>query len=140
LRQDSPDAPERVFDYDQSHVFTAVGSLDLGRGFEVGARGRYATGFPRTPVLGSFYSPRTDRFEPIFGARNTDRIPAFWQIDVRAAKRFKIGRTDAEVYLDVQNVSNHANSEEVVYSYDYKHKAYITGLPTLPVLGFKWTF
>jgi TonB family protein len=140
LRQDSPDAAERPFDYDQSHVFTAVGSYDLGRGFEVGARGRYATGFPRTPVLGSFYSPRTDRFEPSFGGQNTSRIPAFWQIDVRAAKRFKIGRTDAEVYLDVQNVTNHANAEEIVYSYDYRKKAYITGLPMLPVLGFKWTF
>ena len=140
LRQDSPGADERVFDYDQSHVFTAVGSYDLGHGFEVGARGRYATGFPRTPVIGSFYSPRTDRFEPIFGERNSARIPAFWQIDLRAAKRFKLGRTDAEVYLDVQNVTNHANAEEIVYSFDYRKKAYITGLPTLPVLGFKWTF
>jgi hypothetical protein len=44
------------------------------------------------------------------------------------------------VYLDVQNVTNHANAEEIVYSFDYRKKAYITGLPTLPVLGFKWTF
>ena len=34
----------------------------------------------------------------------------------------------------------YANAEEIVYSYDYRKKAYITGLPTLPVLGFKWTF
>jgi TonB family protein len=140
LRQDSPSQPERIFDYDQSHVFTAVGSYDLGAGFEIGARGRYATGFPRTPVVGSYYSPRTDRFEPIFGARNSDRIPAFWQLDLRASKRFKLAGTDAEVYLDVQNVTNHANAEEVVYSYDYRSKSYITGLPTLPVLGFKWSF
>lgn len=140
LRTDAPGLDERIFDYDQSHVFTAVGSYDLGAGFEVGLRGRYATGYPRTPVVGSYYSPRSDRFEPIFGEKNTSRIPAFWQIDARVAKRFKIGRTDAELYLDVQNVTNHSNSEEVVYSYDYKKKAYITGLPTLPVLGFKWTF
>lgn len=139
LRQ-IPGQPERLFDYDQSHVLTAVGSYDLGKGFEVGVRARYATGFPRTPVVGSFYSPRTDRFEPIFGARNGTRIPAFWQMDARIAKRFKIGKTDAEAYLDVQNITNHANAEEIVYSYDYRKRGYITGLPTLPVLGLKWNF
>lgn len=140
LRTDDPSLPERVFDYDQSHVLTAVGSYDLGAGFEIGARARYATGFPRTPVVGSFYAPRTDRFEPIFGGRNEARLPAFWQLDVRAAKRFKIGPTDAEVFLDIQNVTNHENAEEVVYSYDYRQKAYIKGLPVLPVAGFKWNF
>ncbi|MCL2778291.1 MAG: TonB-dependent receptor [Polyangiaceae bacterium] len=140
VRTDAPGLDERLFDYDQTHVLTIVGSYDLGKGFEVGARCRYATGYPRTPVVGSFYSPRTDRFEPIFGRQNSERIPAFRQLDARIAKRFKIGATDAEVYLDVQNVTNHANAEEIVYSYDYKQKAYIKGLPTLPVLGFKWTF
>ncbi len=140
LRTDDPSQEERLFDYDQSHVLTAVGSFDLGKGFEFGARARYATGFPRTPVAGSYYSPRTDRFEPIFGPRNGSRLPPFWQIDLRLAKRFDIGRTKAEAYLDVQNVTNRANAEEVVYSYDYKHKGYITGLPTLPVVGLKWTF
>lgn len=140
LRTAGPGLDERLFDYDQSHVFTAVGSYDLGAGFEVGLRGRFATGYPRTPVIGSYYSPRTDRFEPIFGAQNTSRIPAFMQLDARIAKRFKIGRTEAELYLDVQNVTNRSNAEEVVYGYDYKQKAYITGLPILPVLGCKWTF
>jgi hypothetical protein len=49
-RQDHPDSSWRLFDYDQTHVFTALGSCDLGLGFDVGARFRYATGFPRTPV------------------------------------------------------------------------------------------
>ncbi len=139
-RQDAPGLPYRLFDYDQTHTLTAVASLDLGKGWEAGVRFRFSVGFPRTPVLGAYYDARSDSYQPIFGAKNTDRIPAFAQLDARIAKRFKIGKTEAEAYLDVQNVTNTENPEEIVYSFDYKQKAYITGLPILPVLGAKWSF
>src|SRR5262249_29988141 len=86
-RRDAPDLGWRLFDYDQSHVFTALGSYDLGAGFEVGARFRYATGYPRTPVLGAYYYGRGDSYEPVFGAHNSIRIPPFLSLDVRFAKR-----------------------------------------------------
>ena len=54
-RKDAPGLGWRLFDYDQSHVFTALGSYDLGRGFEVGLRFRFATGYPRTPVQGAYF-------------------------------------------------------------------------------------
>ncbi len=139
-RQDAPGQRYRLFDYDQTHTLTAVGSLDLGKGFEVGLRFRVSTGFPRTPVVGSYYDARTDSYQPLFGAKNTERIPAFVQLDARVAKTFKIGKTEAEVYLDVQNVTDTSNAEEIVYGYDYRQRAYITGLPILPVLGAKWSY
>jgi len=125
----------RLFDYDQTHVATVVGSYDLGAGFEVGARFRYATGFPRTPVVGSFVSTRRDLYEPLFGPQNSIRIPAFVQLDARVSKRFTMSWGKAEVYVDVQNVTNHTNPEEIVYDYRYANKNYITGLPVLPVAG-----
>jgi TonB family protein len=139
-RKDHPDNDWRLFDYDQTHVATIVGSYDLGRGFEVGARFRYATGFPRTPVTGAFYSGRRDLYEPTFGQQNSQRIPAFVQADARVAKRFQGAGWKGEVYLDVQNITDRNNPEEVVYNYNYSKRAYITGLPTLPVAGarFEW--
>lgn len=139
-REDGPGLAWRLFDYDQSHVFTALGAYDLGRGFEVGARFRFATGYPRTPVIGSYYNTATATYEPIFGAHNSIRIPDFYSVDVRFAKRFKFDGDEAEVYLDVQNVTNHANPEEIVYNTNYTQQGYITGLPILPVLGarFQW--
>ncbi len=138
-RQDVPEGRYRAFDYDQTHVLTALASYDLGRGFEVGARIRFATGFPRTPVLGAYYDGRRDAYQPIFGEENTSRIPAFVQGDVRFTKRWKIGRSELEAYLEVQNVTNRKNPEEVVYSSDYRQKGFITGLPILPVAGLKWS-
>jgi hypothetical protein len=139
-RRDAPTLDWRLFDYDQTHVFTALGSYDLGKGFEIGVRFRYATGYPRTPVIGAYYVPTTGLYEPIFGAHNSIRIPAFTSLDARLAKRFKIGKTEAEVYLDVQNVTNHSNDEEIVYNTNYTQRGYITGLPILPVLGARWSW
>lgn len=139
-RQDAPNLPWRLFDYDQTHVFTALGSYDLGLGFEVGARFRFASGYPRTPVTGAYYDVVTDTYEPIFGFHNSIRIPSFYSLDLRFAKHFKIMRTDAEVYLDVQNVTDHTNDEEIVYNPNYTQRGYITGFPILPVLGARWAW
>ncbi len=137
-RTDGAGTDYRPFDFDQTHVFTALASYDLGKGFEVGARFRYSTGYPRTPVASVTYDNATDTYQPVFGAHNSIRIPAFYQGDVRLSKQFKFGEnTSLEVYLDVQNVTNHKNPEEIIYNNNYSQKAYITGLPLLPVAGAK---
>jgi hypothetical protein len=135
-RQDHPDSDWRLFDYDQTHIATVVASYEIGLGFEIGVRLRYASGFPRTPVLASFYDVRRDLYEPFFGKQNSIRIPAFAQADVRVSKRFNFGpRVKAEFYLDVQNVTDRANPEDIVYNYNYTKQGYITGMPILPVFG-----
>jgi TonB family protein len=139
-RKDAPDAEWRLFDYDQTHVLTALVSYDLGAGFDIGARLRVASGYPRTPVTGAYYDARRDRYEPELGPKNEIRIPTFWQADVRASKRWSFAGSELEAYLDVQNVTNHDNAEEIVYAPDYSERRYIRGLPILPVLGATWSF
>jgi TonB family protein len=139
-RKDAPGLDWRLFDYDQSHVFTALGSYDLGAGFEVGLRFRFATGYPRTPVIGAYWDSRLNTYEPIFGPHNSSRIPSFASLDARVAKKFKWPHADGEIYLDVQNVTDHSNPEEIVYNPNYTQRGYITGFPILPVIGarFSW--
>jgi hypothetical protein len=156
-RKDAPNLDWRLFDYDQTHVFTLLGSYDLGAGFEVGLRFRYATGYPRTPVVGAvgpsvngvqavtgqggaYPDYRIHVYEPIFGPHNSIRIPEFLALDARVAKKFKWGRSELEVYLDVQNVTNHGNPEEIVYNPNYTQRGYITGFPILPVIGARLTW
>jgi hypothetical protein len=89
-------------------------------------------------VASASYDARVDAFVPIFGDPNTIRIPAFYALDVRFAKHFKLGqKSEFELYLDIQNVTAHDNPEEIVYNFDYSRRSYITGLPILPVLGGK---
>jgi TonB family protein len=139
-RRVSEDSEWRPFDYDQTHVLTALASYDLGAGFEVGVRARYATGFPRTEVIDAYYDARRDIYQPRFGAHNQLRIPAFVQLDARASKRFTLGGTELDLYLELQNMTNRENPEELVYDADYSSRKYITGLPILPVAGARWTF
>lgn len=134
-RIDMPGAAPRLFDYDQTHVLTALVSWEPLRGLEIGAKFRYATGVPRTPVEGAYYDARTDLYQPIFGEHNGERLPAFAQLDARVAQRFHVRDYDGEVYLDLQNVTNRKNAEEVVYSTDFATRSTIRGMPLLPILG-----
>ena len=136
---DHPDARWRLSDYDQTHLLTAVGSYTVA-GWDFGLRLRWATGFPRTPVVGAFYDARDDRYDPLFGAHNSIRIPDFVQLDVRIERAFVWRRVSLRLYLDVQNVTYQRNPEEIVYREDYAQRGYITGLPTLAVLGARVQF
>ncbi len=138
-RQDQPGQPERLFDFDQTHVLGVVASYEW-KGFTLGVRFRYTTGAPRVAVTGSFYDVRDDLWQPILGARNSTRLPDFVQLDARLEKTFHFGASSLNVYLDVQNVWNQKNAEEVVYSPNYSSKQYISGLPLLAVFGARYEF
>jgi hypothetical protein len=138
-RQDHPTSPWRLFDYDQTHILTLVAGYAFRR-WDFGARLRYASGFPRTPVVGAYSDARDARYDPLFGAQNSIRIPDFVQLDLRAEYAFVWTRATLRLYLDVQNVTYQRNAEELVYSADYAQRGAITGLPTLAVLGARVQF
>lgn len=134
-RQDAPGARWRLFDDDQPHVLTVVASQELGA-WTVGARFRYATGLPRTPVTGAFYDAKDDLYQPIFGVQNSTRLPDFWQLDLRVDRSFLLGDTARLLlYLEGLNVTNRSNGEEYVYNVDYTRRGTVTGLPVVAVLG-----
>jgi hypothetical protein len=133
-RQDVPGGPVRLSDYDQTHVLSAVASTSFGD-WIVGARFRFASGFPRTPVESAFFDVTLDRFEPIFGPQNSIRIPDFYALDLRVDRSFDLGGVVACAYLELQNLTDHSNAEEIVYREDYRQREVITGLPTLAILG-----
>lgn len=134
-RKDHPWLDYRLFDQDQTHVLALLASYDLGKGLEVGGRFRYATGMPRTPVIGYYFDNRTGADEPLFGGHNAIRIPAFYQLDVRIEKAFNLRAAKLSVYVDAQNITNRKNPEEIVYSTDFTSKSYLIGLPILAVAG-----
>jgi len=139
-RRDHPGQEWRLFDVDQTHVLAAVASYQIGRGVEAGARFRYTTGAPRTPVIRAFYDVQSNDYQPVFGDHNAIRLPAFYQFDVRLDKFWVMGRTKLDLFLDVQNVSNRKNPEEFIYNYNFTRRDTISGLPTLAVVGARLEF
>jgi TonB family protein len=135
------DASEwRLFDYDQTHVLSTVLVWSPFKGFELGGRFRVSSGYPRTKVVGTYYDATRNREQPFFGEHNGIRIPLFMQLDVRVSQTFKLGTSELQAYLEVQNITNRDNTEEFVYSPDFSRRGKIQSLPILPVAGLQWTF
>ncbi|MBZ4415514.1 TonB family protein [Myxococcus sp. RHSTA-1-4] len=139
-RRDTPESAWRLFDNDQTHVLTAIASYKLPAGWEVGARLRFASGNPTTPVVGSVRDDGTDVFVPLYGAVNSRRLPSFNQLDIRVDKNFVFDRWALNVYLDLTNAYNNPAVEGIAYNYNYSESAFFEGLPILPILGAKGSF
>ena len=134
---DDPDDPWRLFDFDQTHIFTLTGVYRLPRNWEVGGTLRLVSGNPYTPIAGSVYDPFYDSYIPINGRVNSRRNPLFNRLDIRVEKQWHFDGWKLALFLDIQNVYNRQNQEGLIYNYDYTQSTVITGLPLIPALGFR---
>ena len=89
----------------------------------MGARYRYVTGNPYTPVVGAYFDSNADRYMPINGAPFSARLPAFNQLDLRVDKMWTFDRWRFSIYLDVQNVTRATNAEAIDYNFDFTDPA-----------------
>jgi hypothetical protein len=101
---------------------------------------RFTSGFPETPVVGATYDADTDGYRPTRGRARTERLPAFFQVDLRIDKRWTFDTWRLDGTLDLLNATDRANSEQIRYNYDYSERAPVPGVPILPSLGVKGEF
>jgi TonB family protein len=140
-RTEPPDYIEHLFQYDQTHILTVLGSYKLGRGWEFGARFRLVSGNVYTPSSYGFYDESvgaqlpTTAYPP-YGAR----LPLFHQLDMRVDKTWKFRTWKLGAYLDAQNVYNHGNVEGSSYNFNFTRMTYVQGLPFLPSFGLRAEF
>jgi outer membrane receptor protein involved in Fe transport len=141
-RRDGPGSTERLFDFDQTHNLVLVGSRRFGKDdrWQVGGRFQLTTGKPYTPVLGA--TPMTDlgRYEPLFGAVNSQRMETMHQLDLRVDRMWQFKTWRLSAYLDVQNVYGHATTMDYRYNNDFTKKTDIKTLPILPSIGVRGEF
>lgn len=80
-------------DWDQRHILNVVAGYRFAGGFGMGARFHYHSGRPY----------------PVFNDRNDgvvyQRLPAFYQIDVRADRRFVFDRFTLDAYIELVNTT-----------------------------------
>jgi len=137
-RRDGPGEAMYRYDYDQTHIMTALASYKLGRGWQAGARFRYISGTPYTPELGGVMDYDAGAYAPIGSSdRNSARTGAFHQLDVRIDKTWTFSAWKLSAYLDIQNAYVHQNPEGVSYNYNYSKSSNLTGIPFLPIIGLR---
>jgi hypothetical protein len=136
-RRDLPGTPIHLFQYDQTHVLSALGSYNFGNGWSAGMRVRLVSGNPFTPIIGGYFDSNGGDYGPvdklpIYSAR----LPTFFELDVRVEKKWKILKdSNFSVYIDVLNATNQRNVEGFTYNYDFQIHATAAGLPIIPSLG-----
>jgi hypothetical protein len=108
-RLDADSDEYRLFDYDQTHILTVIGSYRLPRNWEVGTRWRYVTGNLYTPITGRVWDYDQDNYVGITGPVNSARVGAFHQLDVRIDKRWIYESWILGAYLDIQNAYSRSN-------------------------------
>jgi TonB family protein len=139
-RRDHPGEAWHRFQFDQTHILTLMASYVLPRGWQVGARYRFVTGSPYTPIGGAYFDSNTGRYVPINGAPYSGRLDPFSQLDLRVDKTFTFDKWRFSAYLDVQNVLRASNPEAVGYNFDFSKSHPISGLPLLPIIGIRADF
>ncbi len=139
-RRASGDDRYRLFRYDQTHNLSAIGHYRLTPTWDLGARFRYVSGRPTTPVVGAVYDSDADVYTPLRGPEGSARLGPFHQLDVRVDKHWLFDTWKLSAYLDVQNIYNHENPEAVSYNFNYSRSGVTAGLPLIPSFGLKGEF
>jgi len=142
VRRDGPGLPEYLFQFDQTHNLTVLGSYRLGRGWEFGARFTLVSGPLDTPVVSSPALPALYAADAGTYAKRDDkpfsrRLPLRHQLDLRVDKTWQLKKARVSTYLDVQNAYNHPPVEGFIYNYNFSKTGYQTGLPLIPSLGIR---
>jgi TonB family protein len=137
VRQDTKDSPERLFQYDQTHIMTAVASYQLGRGWELGGRFRLVSGSNVTPRQYGFLDESAGAYTPISYPPFGQRLPMFHQLDIRVDKAWQFKAWKLSAYLDLVNAYNKSNVEGISYNYNSTLSSAGQSIPFLPSLGLR---
>lgn len=136
-RRDTADGPWYPAEWDQTHLLTAMVGAVLPGGWELGVRARSTTGTPTPNVTGGLYDSNHDTTYTFVAVDRPARLPDFFSLDARVAKRFRWGPVALQAVLEVLNATAHTNVESRVYSFDRRSSVPVTGLPILPSLGLR---
>lgn len=153
-RRDRLDEPYRYYSFDQTHVATFAASYNLTPTWEFGAKWQYRTGNPYTPVIDSERVPDPRFIEtigdtvlvkkyiylPIYGEKNSERLPPYHRLDLRVSKVFRFKSWQLGIFLELLNTYNRKNLLDYRYEEDYKDKSDIYQLPIIPYLGITAAF
>jgi hypothetical protein len=104
--------------FDVTHSATGSVTTALNNDWSLGTTLRYGSGAPRTPVLGG-RATGDGRFEPIYGALMSERLPAYGRLDARLMRYVRTPSFLLTMFAEVLNVTSHANASTFTYDPAY---------------------
>ena len=127
------------FSYDQPLVVNLVYEWNLAKYWTFGAKWRYQSGAPFTPVVGTTTNT-SGLILPVYGTLGSERLPDYHRLDIRIARELLVETWKVSAYLDIINVYARQNVSGYDYSGDYSSRKKITELPFMPAIGIRGEF
>ena len=93
--------------WDNRHLISAIFGYKLKRGWELGAKFRFAGGTPYTPfdsIASPFSFATAGQGTLDFTRLNSQRLINFSQFDIRIDKKFYFKKATLDIYIDIQNL------------------------------------
>jgi hypothetical protein len=125
--------------YDQPLVMNLVYQWHITPVWTLGAKWRYQTGAPFTPVTGT-YTDATGRIRPVYDQLGSERLPDYHRLDLRITRDFLFNNWKMGVYLDIINAYARENVSGYQYNGDYSSRKPVKQLPLLPAFGVRGEF
>ncbi len=120
-------------DYDIPLKLTGILNLPLKR-WTLGIHCYWSIGKPYTPLVATEDSAGV--ITPIWGRKNSTRLPNTFRLDVRFTHPFKICNLPIFLYIETYNLTNHQNVVRYIYSKDYQKIEPIIFFPRMIFAGF----
>jgi outer membrane receptor for ferrienterochelin and colicin len=117
--------------WDNRHLISALFGYKVKRGWEIGAKFRFAGGTPYTPydTAASRYSFATAGQGTLdYSQLNNQRLINFSQFDIRIDKKFYFKKATLDIYLDIQNLLR--AKSPAIPDYTFKRNVDNTGFET----------
>jgi hypothetical protein len=124
------------FDYDQPVIATLALQWKHSEAWRFGLKWSAHSGSPFTPVVDTGLFP-DGRVRPIYGRINSERLPAYHRLDLRADWQ---ATPRLAVFFEAINAYNQRNVGGYSYSPDYRKREEVRQLPLLPSAGLRYEF
>ncbi len=109
-----------LYDLDRDHQVSLVANWKFNAAWQIGARFRYSTGTPFTPIVGNENIPASTipTFIPKYSERyNSERLTPFHQLDIRLDRFLNYEWGYANYYIEIINAYAHKNQESANYNF-----------------------
>ena len=135
-RYDLPDGTWRP-DFEIPWWVQVITSVPLSNSMSVSASWRSAAGRPHTPIVDG--RALGDRFLPVFGPVNSERLPRYERLDLSASRLVPAGDGVLILFASVDNVLGRANFFDYVYAPDYtSRQPVVNAAPRGVYVGFSF--
>ncbi len=127
------------YNYDQPVIINSVANYKLNKDWQIGFKWRYQSGQLITPLEGSVQDADDPAlYNPIYGHLNSERLPAYHKLDVRADRTYRFSGWEMDFYAEILNLYGRDNVTGYEYKgADYSEKEEVTDLPTIISFGIK---